>query len=125
MAEILPYYRPAAPKPAAHSRAPMVLGVSTLTCFLLPFVFLYAIRYLIRSPSSANGLVIVVFFVLSMVLWLCSWFLALWGAAVGIIIMRREKPHAWTIVATAISATILLFELIAIAAGFLRTLRFG
>ena len=103
-------------------RSPVVLAILAVVCLLLPFGFPYIGLLMYPNNTEAAGFAVLPFMGL---LWLGSGILSLGGTVLGIESLRHEKPTIWIIASTTISAVVLLIELIAVAAGFLRTLRFG
>ena len=107
--------------PGRGGRAAIVLSVLTATCFALPFALLYAFDLFQYAPSPGGGKVATIVMI-ALTLWFASGCFGLWGTITGIFALVRDRPRLGTILATAVSATVILVELVAVAAGFLRTL---
>ena len=122
MADTLDYQSREQDSRPPPGRSPVVLAILAVVCLLLPFGLLYIGLLMYPTPAEAAWFAVLPFMGL---LWLGSGLLSLGGTVLGIESLRHEKPTIWIIASTTISAVVLLIELIAVAAGFLRTLRFG
>ncbi len=123
MPEPLDYYR--SPTLGLPPRVPVVLAVLAATCFFAPFGLIYALRHFHRMESPVTGLTVAWVVLIALILWLASSAIGLCGAITGVMALRRDKPTFWLVFATAVSGTVALFDLVAVAAGFLRTFRLG
>ena len=122
MASTLHYYRERSQdSPSRGGRGAIVLSVLTVVCFALPFGLLYAFDLFQYAPSPGGGKVATIVMI-ALTLWFASGCFGLWGTAAGILTLVRDRPRLGTILATSVSATVILVELVAVAAGFLRTL---
>jgi hypothetical protein len=102
-----------------EGRLTRMLAILAGISFALPFGLLYA------SGNQADSLVRMVLVILALLLWLAAGMMALFGTIAGGLAVYRERPRAWTIVAAAVNAVVMLIALTAAVGGIIRSLRHG